>query len=116
MLNLIRILGKSILFFSEEFGKVVILFFSALRLLLIPPFEVRNTFKQMLEIVNSVLDTVRDIARGAIAGAANMLERAMARAIPVMLGFLANQLGLGDISERIKEVLDWLDRYLGPVE
>jgi phospholipid/cholesterol/gamma-HCH transport system permease protein len=50
MLNLIRIIGKSILFFSEEFGKVVILFFSALKLLLLPPFEVRNTFKQMLEI------------------------------------------------------------------
>jgi phage-related protein len=63
-------------------------------------------FKQILEIMNVVFDTIADIARGAIAGAANMVENLMDRSLPVILAFLANQIGLGDLSERIKVVLE----------
>lgn len=61
--------------------------------------------RQMLEIVNRVLDGVLDIARGAIDGAAGHLENALAGSLPVAIGFLANQLGLGRISTRIREIL-----------
>jgi len=60
---------------------------------------------QMLEIVNRVLDGILDIARGAIEGAAGHLEDALSTALPVAIGFLANQLGLGRISSRIREIL-----------
>lgn len=63
-------------------------------------------FKKILEIMNAVFDTIADIARGALAGAANLIEDVMDRSLPIVIGFLANQIGLGDLSERIKEVLE----------
>jgi len=61
--------------------------------------------RQMLEIVSRVLDGILDIARGAIEGAAGHLENALGSAMPVAIGFLANQLGLGRLSARIREIL-----------
>lgn len=75
--------------------------------------------RQMLEIVSTVLDGVLGIARGAIDSAAGFLETALSRALPVAIGFLANQFGLGRLGERLTEIigtvrstvdraLDWL--------
>jgi phospholipid/cholesterol/gamma-HCH transport system permease protein len=50
MLRLIELVGKAIIRFSEELGRLLILFFAAIKQLLNPPLEVKNTFKQMLEI------------------------------------------------------------------
>lgn len=62
--------------------------------------------RQMLEVVNSVLEGVAGIARGAIEQAASFLESALARALPIAIGFLANQVGLGGISSRIREMVE----------
>ncbi|MEL6335333.1 MAG: DUF4157 domain-containing protein [Pseudomonadota bacterium] len=62
--------------------------------------------RQMLEIVSRVLDGINGIATGAIGQAANFLENAMGRALPVAIGFLANQAGFGDISTRIREFVE----------
>jgi hypothetical protein len=64
--------------------------------------------REMLEIVNSFVAGVADIARGNIAEAANYLENALARAIPVAIGFLANQVGLRGIGARIAEMIGGL--------
>jgi hypothetical protein len=64
--------------------------------------------RRMLEIVSRFLDGALDIARGGIASAAGYLEDALARALPVAIGFLANQLGLGRIGERLGEMLSAL--------
>ena len=75
--------------------------------------------RQMLEIVNSFVEGVAEIASGNIRIAANFLENTMARAVPIVIGFLANQVGLGGIGRRIAEIigrvralvdraLDWL--------
>ncbi|WP_457325833.1 hypothetical protein, partial [Roseateles sp. P5_E11] len=58
------------------------------------------------EIVSRVLDGILDIAHGAIDGAAVFLEDALDRAMPVAIGFLANQFGLGRIGERMHELLE----------
>jgi competence ComEA-like helix-hairpin-helix protein len=80
--------------------------------------------REMLEIVNSFVAGVANIARGTIAEAANFLEGALARAVPVAIGFLANQVGLrglgtriaemiGGLREKVNEAIDWLiDRAL----
>lgn len=60
---------------------------------------------QMLEIVNRVLDGINGIARGAIGQAAGFLENALSRALPITIGFLANQLGLGGLGRRIREMI-----------
>jgi len=80
--------------------------------------------RQMLEIVSRVLDGIVSIARGAITEAAGFVEDALAGALPIAIGFLANQAGLGRLSQRLREILaslrvrveaaiDWLiDRAL----
>jgi phospholipid/cholesterol/gamma-HCH transport system permease protein len=50
MLKIIELIGKTIISFSEELGKILVLFFLTVKQLFLPPFEVKNTFKQMLEI------------------------------------------------------------------
>jgi len=59
---------------------------------------------RLLEIVNSFVEGIIEICAGNIAVAANFLERSLANGIPVVIGFLANQVGL-DLSGRIRDVL-----------
>jgi len=64
--------------------------------------------REMLEIVNSFVAGVANIARGNVADAANFLEAALARAVPVAIGFLANQVGLRGLGTRIAEMISGL--------
>ncbi len=75
--------------------------------------------RRMLEIVERVLDGILQIAQGATDSAAHFLEDALVRSLPVAIGFLANQLGLGSLPRRLAEIiggvrqrvdaaLDWL--------
>ncbi len=61
---------------------------------------------EMLEMINSVFAGIGDIAKGAIGNAANYLEQTMADSIPIVIGFLANQFGLGQISRRIGDMVE----------
>ena len=61
--------------------------------------------REMLEVVNSFINGVADIARGNVATAADYLERTMGQAMPVVIGFLANQVGLSGIGSRIAEII-----------
>lgn len=61
--------------------------------------------KQILALVEAIVDSVANIAEGKIAAAANWVEAAMARTIPVILGFLARLIGLGDVSGAVKKVV-----------
>lgn len=61
--------------------------------------------RQMLEIVNSFVEGTLQIAQGATKIAADFLERALARGIPIVIGFLANQVGL-NLSERLRDALE----------
>jgi len=61
---------------------------------------------QILELVNAVVDSMTAIAKGSIGVAATFVENALAKAIPVAIGFLAGLLGLGDISGTVKKTID----------
>jgi hypothetical protein len=61
---------------------------------------------QIIALVNAVIDSITAIASGAIGGAAAMVEDALAKGIPVVIGFLASLLGLGGISDKIKSVIE----------
>lgn len=49
-MNFIETLGKYIITFTEELGKILLLFFSTLRQVFTPPFEIRNILRQMVEV------------------------------------------------------------------
>ncbi|HHI92168.1 MAG TPA: DUF4157 domain-containing protein [Gammaproteobacteria bacterium] len=61
--------------------------------------------REMLEIVNSFVEGVAEIAAGSVTTAANYLENSLARTMPVAVGFLANQVGLGGLGRRIGEMI-----------
>lgn len=61
--------------------------------------------RQLLEIVNSFVMGVADIAAGNVRTAANFVEGAMRQGMPVMIGFLANQAGLSGIGRRVGELI-----------
>lgn len=56
---------------------------------------------QMVEFVDSVVGSIGAIARGAIGGAAKLIEGALAKSLPVLIGFLANLVGVGGVGEKV---------------
>lgn len=49
-MNLVERLGKTIIVFSEELGRIFLLLFATLKQIFLPPLEAKNIFKQMMEI------------------------------------------------------------------
>jgi Domain of unknown function (DUF4157) len=60
---------------------------------------------QILAFVESIVNSISNIAMGSLGQAANYIEQSMARFIPVLLGFLGRFLGLGDIAGPIQRVI-----------
>jgi hypothetical protein len=60
---------------------------------------------QIAALAEAVFNSIGSIAAGNVAGAANYVEQTMGRSLPVMISFLARLLGLGGISEHIKNVI-----------
>ena len=62
-------------------------------------------FRDILEIVAGYVETLAAVAAGNVAPGAQMLEQGLANAIPIAIGFLAQQVGLGNIPEKIVEII-----------
>jgi hypothetical protein len=60
---------------------------------------------QIMALVNAILDNLAAIASGNISAAADLVETVLAKGLPLVIGFLASLLGVGGISEKIKEVI-----------
>ena len=60
---------------------------------------------QILDFVESIVNSIAAIANGAIGAAANFVERTMARTIPVILDFLARFIGLGDVGAQVQTTI-----------
>jgi hypothetical protein len=60
---------------------------------------------QILDLVESVVNSVARIADGQIQAAADYVEQSMARTIPVIISFLARLIGLGGIGQKIQNVI-----------
>ena len=60
---------------------------------------------QIAALVEAVFSSIGNIAKGNVAGAANYVEQTMGRSLPVMISFLARLIGLGGVSEQIKNVI-----------
>lgn len=75
--------------------------------------------RQILVMLNTMLDSILGIAAGVLQPAADLIEGAFDKAMPVVIGFLANLANLGDIAEpiqkglaavrkRVDAAIDWL--------
>jgi hypothetical protein len=67
-------------------------------------FLIENAGK-IVALLEAAINSVHDIATGAITSAAKRIENSLADAIPVAIGFLAQFVGLGKISKKVKEFI-----------
>ncbi|MFW5766054.1 MAG: eCIS core domain-containing protein, partial [Coleofasciculus sp.] len=64
-----------------------------------------NQGSQVVELVNAVIEAITAIASGAIGGAAKLVENALARSLPVVIGFLASLLGIGGLAKKVQNIV-----------
>ncbi|GAB4211024.1 MAG: hypothetical protein OHK0022_45080 [Roseiflexaceae bacterium] len=64
-----------------------------------------NNAARLASLVNSVIDSVMAIASGDIGGAASHIEQSLAKALPSVISFLADLLGLGGISQKVQQII-----------
>jgi hypothetical protein len=62
--------------------------------------------QQLAALATSVFESIASIAAGNLGNAIGAVENAMARTLPVVLGFLARLIGLGDVAGAVKGVID----------
>jgi ABC-type multidrug transport system fused ATPase/permease subunit len=65
---------------------------------------------QILAFVEAVINSVHKIATGAIGDAANWIEKALARTIPLIISFLARLLGISGITQKIISIVKKIQR------
>jgi len=65
---------------------------------------------QIIEFVNAVLDAVIAIAGGGAGGVPGLIEAALAKSIPVLIGALAAILGIGGIANKVKSFFQALSK------
>jgi hypothetical protein len=68
---------------------------------------------QIMSLVNAIIDSVAAIASGAIGAAANWVEQSLAKALPVAISFLASLLGLGGLSDKIRKIIEQVQKPVG---
>ncbi|MEO0987544.1 MAG: DUF4157 domain-containing protein [Cyanobacteria bacterium J06639_14] len=62
--------------------------------------------RDMLAVVNDFVSTVASIAAGDIEPGAARMEEGLGNSVPIVIGFIANQLGLGNISDRLGQIIE----------
>ena len=65
---------------------------------------------QIKEFVDSVLDSVESIAAGGVGAVADKIEQTLAKLVPLLIGFLANLLGLGGIADKVKKIIETVQK------
>jgi hypothetical protein len=68
--------------------------------------------EQIMALVNTIIDSVTQIASGALGSVAGMIEGVLAKGLPLAISFLASLLGLGGIAGKIKSIIE---KIQGPV-
>src|SRR5262249_48172577 len=77
-------------------------------------YEVAMSFvgngSQLKDFVDSVLDSISEVASGNLGRVAQMIEDSLARVLPLAIGFLASLLGIGGLGEKIKHILSTVQK------
>jgi hypothetical protein len=69
-----------------------------------------NNASRILKFVNTILDSVADIVRGNLSGVINKIDDVLGQMVPIIIGFLASVIGLGGIGEKIRQIVQSLQK------
>ncbi|HEV2801611.1 MAG TPA: hypothetical protein VGW12_13990 [Pyrinomonadaceae bacterium] len=67
---------------------------------------------QIMAFVDAILNSVMAIAQGAIGAAAAKVEQSLGAAVPLVIGFFARLIGLGDIPKRATAVVKKVQKFI----
>jgi hypothetical protein len=62
--------------------------------------------RQIGDLIDAVATSISEIASGAIGRAVGAVENALGRAVPVAIGFLAELIGLDNVGDRIRQIVE----------
>ncbi|GAB3425272.1 phage tail protein [Flindersiella endophytica] len=69
-----------------------------------------NNGSRIMKFVNTVLDSVADIVRGNVGGVIDKINDVLGQMVPIIIGFLASAIGLGGIGQKIREIIEKLQK------
>lgn len=69
-----------------------------------------NNGSRILKFVNTVIDSVADIVKGNVGGVVNKINDVLGQMVPIIIGFLASVIGLGGIGQKIREIVEKLQK------
>ena len=69
-----------------------------------------NNASRILKFVNTIIDSVADIVRGNISGVVDKIDDVLGQMVPIIIGFLASVLGLGGIGQKIRQIVETLQK------
>ena len=69
-----------------------------------------NNAERIMKFVNTVIDGVVDIAKGNVSAVVDRIEDALSQMVPILIGFIASVLGIGGIGEKIKSIIQALQK------
>jgi hypothetical protein len=69
-----------------------------------------NNASRIAKFVNTILDSTADIVRGNISGVVNKIEDVLGQMVPIIIGFLASVIGLGGVGQKIREIVQKLQK------
>ncbi|MFI7543523.1 hypothetical protein [Actinoplanes sp. NPDC049599] len=72
-------------------------------------FFVTNA-SRIAKFVETVLDSVADVVRGNISGVINKINDVLGQMLPIIIGFLASVIGLGGIGQKIRSIVETLQK------
>lgn len=62
--------------------------------------------EKVLRVVDSVLDSILDLAAGVIAKAVNTVEKGLTMGLEVAVAFIAKVIGISDLPEQVKRIIE----------
>jgi hypothetical protein len=66
--------------------------------------------ERIMKFVNTVIDSAVDVLAGNIGGVVSKIENVLGQMVPILIGFLASVIGLGGIGQKIREILEKLQK------
>jgi hypothetical protein len=69
-----------------------------------------NNIERIGKFVDTIIDSVADMVRGNVSAVVNKIEDVLGQMVPIIIGFLANVIGLGGIGEKIRSIVQKLKK------
>ncbi|WP_395403614.1 hypothetical protein ACHMXB_05930 [Arthrobacter sp. UC242_113] len=69
-----------------------------------------NNAERIMKFVNTVIDSVADVVRGNVSSVVNKINDVLGQMVPILIGFLASAIGLGGIGQKIREIIQKLQK------